>query len=303
MKIAVIGAGAVGCYFGARLVQAGADVLFLARSAQAELLQRDGLTIESGGTRETLALRVTAGLADVESAELVLLCVKSYHTEDAARQVAPHLPPETVVLCMQNGVNNADLFREASEHPALPAVVYVGAQMDAPTHLNHKGGGHVILGTPRGYSQPGAPSVETIAAELDRAFPCKISDFIELDLWQKLIINCAYNAVSAITQKQYGVMIRDGEIIALMEQIVRECIEVAAAEGIDFDFERLKAAALDVGRLMAGQRSSTAQDLERGKRTEIEALNGYITQLAHDTGLQTAANQAVYALVKLMEAR
>jgi|SRR5947209_1823117 len=303
MRFAVIGAGAVGCYFGARLVQAGANVTFLARSAQADLLQRHGLMMESGGKREMVRLRVTAELSGIESADVVLLCVKSYHTADAAKQVAPHLPPETVVLSMQNGVNNADVFRDSSEHPALPAVVYVGAQMDSPTHLNHKGGGHIILGTPRGYEQAGAPSVAEIAGELGRGFPCKLSEFIERDLWQKLIINCAYNAVSAMTQQQYGVMIQDAETMVLMEQIVRECIEVARALGIEFELEKLKASAMDVGRLMGGQRSSTAQDLQRGKRTEIDALNGYITRLAREKGVSAIANQAVYALVKLMEAR
>jgi 2-dehydropantoate 2-reductase len=299
--IAIIGAGAVGCYFGVKLAQAGFDVTIVARQRQAQMLNEQGLVFQSDGQKQTIPVKASEDPAIVGIADLVLLCVKSYDTEATAQQLAPHLRPETVVLCMQNGVNNAEVFAKAAGHPALPAVVYVAAEMDSPTHLAHKGAGHIVIGVPRGYLQPGFQSVAELAAQLQAAFPCRVSEFIERDLWQKLIINCAFNGISAVAQRQYGDMIGSPEVLALMDQIVVEGVEVAGSLAIPFELQVLNAAVREIGQTMAAQYSSTAQDVRRGKRTEIDALNGYVARLGAERGIPTVANQAVYAMVKLVE--
>lgn len=298
-RIAVMGAGAVGCYFGGMLARAGVPVTLIGRAPLVAAINHSGLLLDSINFQEKIALAATTELAALHEAELVLFCVKTLDTESAARALAPHLAPSAIVLSLQNGVDNVARMRAATGIAALPAVVYVAAEMIAPGHVKHAGRGDLIIGE----LEANAHDLASIAALFASAsVPCAVSNNIAADLWTKLIINCAYNAISALGRgARYGAMVRHELTRALMTQTVNEALAVAHAEGIRFPEIDLLEVSLKLAEKMANATSSTAQDLARGKRTEIEALNGYVAQRGAALGVATPVNQTLYALVKLVE--
>lgn len=301
MQVGVMGTGAVGGYYGAMLARAGVPVVFVGRPAQAELLQARGLRLQSAGFDERLPVQAGADAAALAGCAVVLCCVKSGDTETAGVQMAPHLTPECVVLSLQNGVDNA--VRLAAQlppgRPVAPAVVYVAASLDAPDHVHHHGRGELVLA--RWPAAPGRPTPEAVQALFAQAgVPVTLADDVAAALWSKLVLNCAYNALSAIARLPYG-RLRQGEgVEPLMRQVVAECAAVAAARGVDLPdpwpaVERIAAT-------MPGQFSSTAQDLMRGKPSEIGHLNGFVVREGRATGVATPVNQALHTLVRLLEA-
>lgn len=303
LKVVVIGAGAVGCYFGGMLARAKeADVVFVARSPeQIEALNQNGLTINSRNFQEQIDVKATAGMSVVSDADFVLLCVKTTGTETACESFAPHLPPDALVVSMQNGVDSDERMRTVLSGDVASAVVYIGSEMTAPNVVQHNGRGDLVVGS----FQPNAQineKLEIFATLFARAdVPCVVSDNIKGELWIKLITNCAYNAVSALSRIRYGKMVQENSIRELMEKIVEESLAVARADKVKIDEENLMPRVFQIGEAMPAAFSSTAQDIERGKRTEIDSLNGYIFRLGAKLGVSTPINQTLHTLVKLLE--
>ncbi|MGE0808091.1 MAG: ketopantoate reductase family protein [Burkholderiaceae bacterium] len=302
-RVAVYGAGAVGCYFGARLAEAGAPVTLIARPAHVEAIARDGLRFDSDGQQRRIAIRADTGPESVRDAELVLCCVKSRDIDAAGRVLAPLLRDDAVVLSMQNGVDNSERLRRAGVD-ALPAVVYVATSMPAPGLLVHAGRGDLVVGEYGPAEQP-SPRTRRVVALFERAgVPCEQVADARPALWAKLVMNSAFNAVSALTRSRYGPMVADARIRALMRELIAECVAVARAEGIALaDVPAQFEAAMQLGDAMAQATSSTAQDIAAGRPTEIDALNGFVAERGAALGVPTPVNRALHALVKLREAQ
>ncbi len=231
-NVAVMGAGAVGCYFGAMLARAGAQVRLIGRPALVDAVARDGLRFEGIDFKGRIALSATTDPAGVAGAGLVLFSVKSPDTEAAARAIAPHLAPGAVVLSLQNGVDNVERLRAQIANVVVPAVVYVAAEIPAPGVIRHNGRGDLVIGT-LGPPQADDALMARLAAYLAGAsIPTRISDNVEGELWWKLILNCAYNAVSALGRSRYGPMMAMPEIRQVMTEAVREIIALAKAKGV-----------------------------------------------------------------------
>ena len=206
------------------------------------------------------------------------------------------LRPDTLVLCLQNGVDNADRLRSVlPRHAVAAAVVYVATEMAGPGHLRHHGRGELVI-------EPAAGSEPAAQALRGAGVPTEISDNVRGALWLKLILNCAYNAVSAIAQRPYGENVRGEGIWDVMRDVVDECLAVAQADGVTVPADA-HAAARKLVESMPAQYSSTAQDLARGKPTEIDFLNGYVVRRGEALGIATPANRVLWALVKLIESR
>ena len=294
-KIAVMGAGAVGCYFGGMLARAGHEVTLIGRPSHVDAVQRDGLWLDTQTFSEHVRLKASVDGAAVAGAQLLLFCVKSTDTIEAASQIAPYLPADAVVMSLQNGVDNALALQSELSQPVIPAVVYVATEMAGPGHVRHNGRGELVIGE--------ADASAAIAALFGTAgVPVTVSDNVDGALWAKLIVNCAYNALSAITQMPYGRLVQSEGVGQLMRQVVDECLAVAAAAGISVPGDSYEDVAR-IARTMADQYSSTAQDLARGKRSEIDHLNGYVVRQAQALGIETPINQTLHTLVKLMESR
>jgi 2-dehydropantoate 2-reductase len=294
LKVAVMGAGAVGCYFGGMLARAGHDVVLIARPEHVQAIQRNGLRMETRTFDEHVRIAASTEPSAVQGAELVLFCVKSTDTESAGAQLKPHLAPAALVLTLQNGVDNAERLRTVlPPRQVAAAVVYVATEMAGPGHVKHHGRGELVI-------EPSSTSDAVARALVAAGVPTEISDNVRGALWMKLVINCAYNAISAIAQRPYGENVRSEGIREVMRDVVDECVAVARAEGVQLPGD-VDAAVGKIIQTMPTQSSSTAQDLARGKRTEIDYLNGLIIRRGQALGIATPANRVLWALVKLLE--
>ncbi len=296
--IAVVGAGAVGSYFGGLLARTGAAVTLIGRAAHVEAIKRDGLLFESGGTQERIKVEASTDIAAVRGAGLVLFCVKSFDTDEAAKQMAAHLAPDAVVLSLQNGVDNPERIRRHIANPVIPVLIYIGVSSPAPGHVRHTGGNKLVTGAMRSEDRA---AVDRIAALLTRAgLSVTISDDIEAELWVKLVLNGSYNAVSALSGSNYGRMVATPEIRRIMQDAVDEIRAVARAKGVRLpdNVAEINFALADA---MPQQRSSTAQDIEKGRRTEIDHLNGYVAREGETLGIATPVNRTLSALMKVLE--
>jgi 2-dehydropantoate 2-reductase len=298
-KVAVVGTGAVGGYFGGMLLRAGVPVIMIGRPAFVEAVKRSGLFLDTTQFKETVYPEVSTEFAAAAGCDIVLFCVKTTDTTAVSKRLAPHLTTDASVVSLQNGVNNVHDIREASGIDAVAAVVYVAAAVPAPGTVKHGGRGDLVIGPPN-------PRTESIASLFGSAnVLCRISENIEAELWTKLVWNCAFNAVSGLGLATYDQIAQNGEARKVVEAAVYETLAVARGKGIRparfEDPAKTIAAAFNVTEWLMGTRSSTAQDMARGKRTEIAALNGYVVKLGAQLGVPTPVNQALYALVKLQE--
>jgi 2-dehydropantoate 2-reductase len=304
-RVAVMGAGAVGSYFGGMLARAGVPVTMIARGAYVEAVRRNRLFLDTVSFQERVAVAASSDPSAVRDANVVLFCVKGQDNEAAARAIAPHLSADAIVVSVQNGVDNVERIRAASGIDALPAVVYIAVAMPEPGHVKHSGRGELVVGEFAGRSAGAElhpPRTEQIAALFASAkVPCQISTDILADMWLKFITNCGANAVSAIAQCSYGEIARYDASRQLMSRVVAESIAVGRAAGVRMPGADFTEKWLENLAKFGEAFSSTAQDLGRGKRTEIESLNGYIVRRGAELGVPTPSNFALYAMVKLLE--
>lgn len=305
-KIFVMGAGSVGCFFGGMLARAGEDVTLIARAAHVEAIRQNGLYMECIHFQEYVPVKATVEVASIKDADIILLCVKSPDTQKTIEAIHPYLKKGVIILSLQNGVSNCDVIKQHVSLHVYPAVVYVATGMVAPGHLKHFGRGELLVGDLDNQHLVN----DLVQQELkllteifsSAGVPCDISVNIKYELWSKFLVNCCYNGISAIGQTQYGKMAAQPEIKALIEQITKEFLLIAQKEGVVITPEQAAYLNQQIATSMSGQRSSTAQDLSRKKPTEIDYLNGLIVRKGQDYGIETPANQSVYALVKMMEA-
>ena len=298
-RIAVVGAGAVGGYFGGMFARAGAPTVFVGRRHFADALNSRGLVLDKSQGLERIRARATTEMSAVRDCSLILFCVKANDTQEAANQMAPFLRPDATVVCLQNGVDNADQVRAAANVVVLPAAVYVAVSMPEPGRVKHLARGDLIIGP------PSEKTTEVANLFISAGIPCRISDNIEGELWVKLLCNCALNAISALGHAPYGEIAQNSDAKLLMQHIVDEVLAVGQAGGVVLpgirDRESGMAAAMEIATQMADALSSTAQDLDRGRPTEIDALNGYVARRAAKLGIPAPVNHALFTLVKLAE--
>ena len=258
-QIAVVGAGAVGCYFGAMLARAGNKVTLIGRQNHVDAVTRHGLLFRSRGAEERVRIAAMTDIAGVGGASLVLFCVKSLDTEDAAREMATHLAPDAVILSLQNGVDNVERIGLHVKNKAMIAALFTAAGV-----------------------------------------PVKVSENIDVELWTKLVMNCAYNAICALSGAPYGRMVAMPEVADVMRDIVSEVAAVAKAKGVQLPVD-IADAAIRLADVMPRTMSSTAQDIAKGKRTETEHLNGTVVRQGEALGIPTPVNLTLNALMKLLE--
>ena len=283
------------------LARAGHPTVLIGRKPHVDAFKSSGLHFEGLKFDERIPVEASTDASAVKGAKLVLFCVKSTDTETAAAQIAPHLDADAVVVNLQNGVDNTERIQSRMKNPVVPAVVYVATEMAGPGHLKHHGRGDLVIGAFQGNVPPAV--LKDVKDLLERAsIPTVLSDNVAGELWGKLVVNCAYNALSAITQLPYGRMIEGAGVREVMRDVVAETLAVAMAEGVTMAPD-LPERVPGIAAAMPTQYSSTAQDLAREKPTEIDHLNGYVVRRGAAHGIATPANRALWALVKLLEAK
>jgi 2-dehydropantoate 2-reductase len=290
--VAVFGTGALGCLCGARLARAGNDVTLYGTWREAlKRIPARGVTLEESGCRDVIAVAARP-VPDSSPADLVLVLVKGHATEDIARHAVRAAAGNGVLLTLQNGLGNVAALERAGGRVAS-GVAFLGATLLGPGHVEDGGGRRVVIGS--------GPRVETAAALLSGAgFDVEVVDDIEPVVWAKLAVNCAINPLTALRHVRNGALLEQPEAVAVLREAAREVGAVAAARGIALGCDPAELA-VEVARRTAGNRSSMLQDLERGARTEIEALNGAVAREGARLGVSTPCNARLAAAVREAE--
>jgi 2-dehydropantoate 2-reductase len=234
---------------------------------------------------------------------LVLFCVKSTDSASVALQIAPYLAPHALIMSLQNGVENSTLIAQQVPHAVIPCVVYVATEIPAPGCVKHHGRGDLVIGTmqPSRLIDPQKTLQEIVELFGSAHVAVQISQNVMAELWSKLMINCAFNAISGLAQIQYGKLAALASVRSTQTALVKEVIAVAHADGIHLSEAVALQAVEQISVTMGSQKSSTAQDMARSKPSEIDHLNGFIVRRGQALGVATPVNQALFALVKLVE--
>jgi 2-dehydropantoate 2-reductase len=293
MKVAVMGAGAVGCYYGGMLARAGHSVTIVGRPQHVAAVKKHGLIVETKSFTEAVRLDAVTEPSGVANADTILFCVKSHDTVAAGSEIAPYVAKDASILSLQNGVDNAERLQSTLERSVIPSAVYVAVDMPAPGHVRHHGRGELLIGP-----SPLSGHIATVFGQA--GIPTEVSDNVDGVLWAKLIVNCAYNALSAVARQPYGRLMEVEGVREVMTDVVAECLAVAELLQVKVPGNILNAV-LDLAASMPNQYSSTAQDLARGKASEIDHLNGYVVRSAAKLGIQTPVNRLLLVMVKLIE--
>lgn len=300
-QIAVMGAGAVGGYFGAKLAAAGFAVTFIARGHHLEAMRQAGLRIKSIGGDLEIRSAFAADPAEVGPAELVLLAVKTYDTETAARAIEPLCGADTVVLTLQNGVDGPErVARLYGRERVRAGVVYVAARLAAPGLIEHSSAGRIVMGELDG--KVGA-ATQRIGAWFARAgVPCVISTEIHKIMWEKLVWNAPFCALSCLLRADVEEIVNSEPATQLALACMAEVEEAARSIGIELDPEIAKRT-LDFSRGLGKFKPSMLQDLENAKPLEYEAFNGVVVGALRRSGRPAPLNETFYAALKFLDQR
>ena len=300
MRIAVMGAGAVGAYFGAKLSESGNDVAFLARGSHLDALRRDGLRVDSpGGDLRIQNALFTNDPGEVAAVHLILFCVKSYDTDAAVGALAPMIGSATTILSLQNGVDNADKIaaRWGGQH-TLAGVAYLGSQLVGPGAIKHSAGGRILFGELEGSVRDRTKSIEH--AFTSAGIPTEISKDIRKAQWRKLLWNAPFCAISCLTRATVKEIIESDSLRQLAVDCMNEVRQAARTQGVDLEPELIDET-LDFSKSLGGFKPSMLQDLEARKPLEYQAFNGVAVKLLRQSGKEAPVNQVFYGALAYLD--
>jgi 2-dehydropantoate 2-reductase len=304
MKIAVLGAGAMGSLFGARLAEAGCDVTLVdVNREHVEAINRNGLVFDDGGRRRVVAITAHADPGSVGPVDLIVLFCKHLHTRAAMASAAPMITPDTYVWTIQNGIGNVEIINEFVPATRIAkGLTSVTAIIEGPGAVatNFKGESETFLQPIDGARHP---ALDEVATTFTRAgLPTHLAPDIDYRIWRKLVVNCSLTVLSAAANVGIGPVGESPAGQRLLRTIVEEVVAVARAAGAPLELldalaymEDLRAKAFDhVG--------STTVDLQRGRATEIDAMNGAVVREGARLGVPTPANGVIAEFIRLIEA-
>jgi 2-dehydropantoate 2-reductase len=303
MRIAIMGSGATGTYYGAKLARAGYDVTFIARGAHLKALQSGGVHVSGQEEFHLPHVRATSDTASVGAVDVLLFCVKTYDTDEAIRLSMPMVGPQTMVLPLQNGVDSYDRIG-AAVGPERVVGGLCRISVDIPTP------GTVRLSSPFREiifgEMDGTPSARTAAfgAALERAeIPHRLSAEIPTEIWKKFIFITAFSALTGATRSPIGPIRECPESFALYARLAAEALAVGLAEGVPIEQAYADDLVKQARTLAAGMKASLLVDLERGRRTEVETLQGAVVRLGTKHGIATPVTEVLYGVIKMYQPR
>ena len=299
MSVAVMGTGAVGGYFGARLAASGQDVSFIARGSHLEAMRKEGLKVKSIQGDLQIRSLFTSDPGEVGPVDVVLFCVKSYDTEEAAAELAPLMGEKTAVLSLQNGVDNPDkIAARWGKARTLAGAVYIGALVSAPGVIEHSAQGRIVLGELDGGASEGTKRVQQLFS--DAQVSCTINAEIRRVMWTKLVWNAPFCALSCLARATVKEIMESDSLREIALKCMEEVKEAARRQGIELDPSALEGA-MSLSQSLGDFKPSMLQDLEAGKPLEYEALNGIIVSLLSREGKRAPINETCYAVLKCLD--
>ncbi len=299
MKIAVIGAGGVGGYFGARLAAGGQDVHFLARGAHLEAMRSSGLQVLSGnGDVLVKPVQASARPDEIGICDLVMIAVKLWSTREALEQARPMVGPDTAVVSFQNGVIAVDEVVAAfGRERALGGVANIAAVIEKPGVIRHSGSMALLqFGELDGRV---TPRVQALQAACEAAgVQCKVADDIQKAIWEKYVFLVGASSMTTLTRLPLGPIREDPDTRMLMKQVMDEVAAVGRAKGVALDADLVERLLQRLDGLPREMVASMLGDLERGNRLELPWLAGGVVRMGHALNVPTPANGFVYAVLK-----
>lgn len=299
MRIAVMGTGGTGGYFGGLLARAGEEVAFIARGAHLEAIRKNGLAVKSVLAGDfTISATATDDPGDIGPVDFVLFCVKAYDNAVAAEQIRPLIGPETIVLSVQNGIDNEQQIGEViGPDPILGCVSYVSSTIKSPGVIAQTGGpGTIVFGEMHGGTSARA---ETLQSTLQNSgITAELHSDIQTALWQKFLGICGVNGVTALTRLPMGEIVACEETLSLMRGTMEEVEAVARTSGANLPEGCVDQSMGFFSSVEPSVRGSMYYDLAAGRRLELDVLNGAVVRLGSEYGIPTPINFAIYAALK-----
>lgn len=299
MNFLVVGPGAMGCLFAALLKKAGNHVILLdCMQENADVINKHGVRLEGSSGEYRAQVPVVTGKSP-EIPDVVLICVKSNNTREAAESIEPWLGSKARILTLQNGLGNVEILEEIFGKPrVLGGVTAEGATLLGPGHVRHAGQGETIIG-PQG--SPGSPVAEIVSAFNAAGFKTRSVENVTDLIWGKLIINTGINALAAITRLKNGLLPKVEGAKMVMEEAVREAVAVAHAKGINLPYPDPLERVLEVCRGTSANIASMLQDVVNERFTEVTFINGAIVREGKALGLPTPVNRTLTSLVQAIQ--
>jgi len=298
MRIAIVGAGGVGGYFGGRLAAAGADVTFLARGAHLEAMRARGLRITSPkGDLHLPRVKAESDPAAIGPADVVFFAVKLYDSESALALLPPLVGPNTIVVGFQNGVETvASLTGAVGAAHTAGGVSYVSAVIAEPGVIKHTAMDHLIFGMPDGSRSPQLEAL--LEACRPAAFQSTLSPDITVEIWTKFVRLSVFSGMTAVTRSPIGTIVNDPELLEMLKAAVRETLAVAHAKGVAVASSIDEDVANAYKALPPQAKASMLEDLERGRRIELPWLSGAVARIGREVGVPTPIHTFINAVLK-----
>jgi len=300
MRIGIAGAGAVGCHYGSLFQRAGYDVRFLARGAHLKAMRNDGLMHISDNKHYTQSVHAGDDPSILEGSDIVILTCKMTDIEMMLKYAAPYLGEESLLVTLQNGVEAPDMAATSCPDNAIVAgTAFIGARIEEPGTVIHSAAGGVRLGLWR-HGKGEERFHPLIQAFMEAGVPVREETDVRLMLWRKLLWNCGFNAITAITHRFARDIAADEETLEIIREAMEETVAVARAEDIGIgeeDVNKHIKATLEMGPV----KTSMWQDIEREKQTEVDYINGFVTRKAEEMGLDAPANRMLTTLVHAIQ--
>jgi 2-dehydropantoate 2-reductase len=298
MRIAIVGSGGVGGYFGGRLAAAGADVTFLARGAHLDAMRARGLRIDSPkGDLHLPRVKAESDPAAVGPVDVAFFAVKLYDTEGALALLPPLVGPDTVVIGYQNGVETlGTLTRAVGASHAAGGVSYVSAAIAEPGVIRHTAMDHLIFGMPDGSAPPQLEAL--LEACRPAGFQATLSRDIHVDIWTKFVRLSVFSGMTAVTRAPIGVIVNDPELLGMLQAAVRETLAVAHAKGVAVPSTIDEDVTFAYKALPPEAKASMLVDLERGRRIELPWLSGAVVRLGREVGVATPIHGFITTVLK-----
>jgi 2-dehydropantoate 2-reductase len=293
MRIAIVGAGGVGGYFGGRLAASGADVTFLARGAHLDAMRAHGLRIESPkGNVHLPRVDATDDAAAIGPVDIVFFTVKLYDSEAAAHVLPALVGPNTAVIPFQNGIDGVGIVtRAVGDTHAAGGTAYVSAVIAEPGVIRHTAMDHLIFGELDG--RRSARLEALLDACRPAGFQSTFSDRINVDIWTKFVRLSVFSAMTAVTRCPIGVIVNDPDLLAMLKTAVREATAVAHAKGVPVPDDGAEQVERAYRALPPQAKASMLEDLERGRRLELPWLSGAVVRIGREVGVETPVHRFV----------
>jgi 2-dehydropantoate 2-reductase len=298
MRYVILGTGGVGGFFGGRLANAGEDVWFVSRGNHLDAMKEGGLRIKSTAGDFTIAPgKMTGDVASVGRADVVLFCVKSYDTEYAARQLSEVLDKDSLVISLQNGVDNEDKIRSQLQRGQVyGGAAYISSRITAPGEITEVGGfQRIVFGPMGGASNPHAGEVHE--SLLQAGIKSQLQDDVTKEIWRKFIFIASMGSLTALSRLTHGEILKNQRTLSLMFDAMREIRTIALKLGIDIEPVDEPRVLEGLKRFSDDTRSSMYFDLASRKPMEIEALNGTVVRFGEQLGIPTPIHRVIYSIL------